>query len=137
MKNYYKSRTKSAWKKNGLLYENDEELDYIYNRYINTEWCDWCKIPFDSINFKTMDHEHLINKKYGLFRNILCNSCNKSREFKTNIYKMSSGYQLHITRNNKTILSKRSKDKLYLLRLGHQFKLQNPSLFPFYRERFQ
>jgi len=128
---------KKSWERMGLLWKDDKEFNSIYRRYTRAKHCEWCKTPFDERNKKCLDHEHLINKKYGSFRNILCHTCNLSREFKTNISKDKYGYRLQITRNKEHIFSKRSQNKLYLLRLGHQFKVQNPSLFPFYLIRFQ
>ncbi len=62
-----------SWKSIGLL----DEYEIIYDRYINTNNCDFCDVllTVDRYNKKTtkcMDHCHIT----GLFRNILCNSCN-------------------------------------------------------------
>jgi hypothetical protein len=65
------------WKRSGLVCDNYDEL---YNHYLKTAYCDACKVKL-SIDKKTtsttkcMDHCH----ETGLFRNILCHSCNVKR----------------------------------------------------------
>mgnify|MGYP003659814945 CR=1 FL=1 len=78
----YESTTKGmknvkilGWKSNGVKGDYDE----IYDRYINTEICDNCGIELVEgnklANRRCMDHCHTT----GLFRNILCHSCNVRR----------------------------------------------------------
>jgi hypothetical protein len=70
-KNAYKSNTKSKWKQRGLILDDFEN---IWNRYINTDKCDTCSVLLEGrgANQKCMDHDHIT----GLFRNVLCKSCN-------------------------------------------------------------
>ena len=65
--------TKYNWKRYGLIGNFDE----IYKRYEETTNCDLCNIFLEGNGsaMKCMDHSH----KTGLFRNILCNSCNVKR----------------------------------------------------------
>jgi hypothetical protein len=62
-----------GWIKKGLL----DDVDMVWDRYCNTEFCDDCRCqlihegPICSAR-KCMDHSH----KTGKFRNILCHSCN-------------------------------------------------------------
>ncbi len=72
-----KTRKKTEWKSMGL---NIEKFEDIYERYINTNKCDFCDVElvcgmFGS-NKKCMDHCH----STGEFRNILCNTCNIRRK---------------------------------------------------------
>ena len=65
------------WKKRGVIHQNFDEL---YEKFINTEYCDLCsvKLTIDRYNTSTtrcLDHCH----ETGEFRNVLCNSCNVKR----------------------------------------------------------
>jgi len=70
-----KSRTIARWKYRGLI----GDYESIYDRYINTTHCDLCNIElckgFKGGNKKCMDHDH----NTGLFRNIVCNTCNSNK----------------------------------------------------------
>ena len=73
-----KSRKISKWKKRGLICDNYEQL---YNHYCKTAYCDYCKVKLtidkkNTSTTKCMDHCH----ETGLFRNILCLSCNNKRK---------------------------------------------------------
>ena len=72
-----KSRRISHWKASGLICDN---YDQLYNHYLKTAYCDACKVKltYDKRNTSTtkmIDHCH----ETGLFRNILCHSCNVKR----------------------------------------------------------
>ena len=64
-----KSETISSWKKRGLIHDN---IDELYDNYLNTTECDVCKCAFDETNKRCMDHDHETN----LFRQFLCLKCN-------------------------------------------------------------
>ncbi len=70
-----KSKTINQWKHIGLVVTSKEEMDEIYDRWLNSERCEKKSCEYTETNWKCMDHEHL-NGKYGAFRNIICNSCN-------------------------------------------------------------
>jgi diketogulonate reductase-like aldo/keto reductase len=65
---------KAEWLRKGLVKDN---IDKVYNKYKNTTNCDLCNIFLEGngSTMKCMDHSH----NTGLFRNILCNSCNVKR----------------------------------------------------------
>jgi hypothetical protein len=72
-----KSNTISKWKQRGLITDN---YDSLYEHYLKTAYCDACKVllTYDKQNTATtkcVDHCH----ETGLFRNILCLSCNIKR----------------------------------------------------------
>jgi len=71
-----KSNRIACWKQMGLI---SEDYDKIYELYVNTWECDNCGIEliegFCGSNHRCMDHNH----RTGLFRNILCNTCNQMR----------------------------------------------------------
>ena len=86
IKEYYqtekgKMNTKiSNWKQKpkngyGLICENRDEYEYIYDRWLNSERCEECNKEYTEDNIKNMDHCHLT----GLFRNILCHICNVNK----------------------------------------------------------
>ena len=62
------------WKHSGVIHQNFDEL---YEKYINTEYCELCsvKLTVDKRTTSTtrcLDHDH----STGLVRNIVCHSCN-------------------------------------------------------------
>ena len=76
---YTKAQTISDWRHKGLVTTSEEELDEIYDRYINSNNCEKCGNEYTSTRDRHMDHSHLIDDKYGYFRNVLCRSCNQKR----------------------------------------------------------
>ena len=76
------NRKISDWKRNGLICENRDEYEYIYDRYLFSERCEEpeCNKEYTEDNWKCMDHCHLS----GLFRNIICHSCNTKRRTNDN-----------------------------------------------------
>ena len=70
-----KINTIKNWKRIGLIHDNYEEL---YDKYLNTTECNVCKYVFDNTNWRCLDHDH----ETGLFRQILCNSCNVQDNWK-------------------------------------------------------
>ena len=71
--NYDKVKRISKWKYRGLI----DNYDKVYERYEYTLFCDECRCDLDQCtkSLKCMDHDHTT----GLFRNILCNTCNVKR----------------------------------------------------------
>ena len=66
---YHKTETIKNWKYKGIINENLEE---IYETYINTMNCGHCGKVFEKLRDRCMDHCH----ETGLFRKIVCNRCN-------------------------------------------------------------
>ena len=69
-----KSRKINQWKHIGLIWETEEEIDEIYNRYLESKRCEIfiCSKEYKNGKDKDMDHDH----QNGKFRNVLCHSCN-------------------------------------------------------------
>jgi hypothetical protein len=71
-----KSSRITKWKKRNV---KSEDYDALYEYYLNCKYCENCEVELveGSIgaNKKCLDHDH----KTGLFRNILCHSCNIRR----------------------------------------------------------
>ena len=65
------------WKTSGVIHPDFNEL---YTHYINTWECENCHVDLVEgifgANKRTLDHDH----STGLFRNILCNTCNVRRK---------------------------------------------------------
>tara|TARA_R110000824_G_scaffold93846_1_gene226897 strand:+ start:29 stop:451 length:423 start_codon:yes stop_codon:yes gene_type:complete len=66
----------SDWKRKGVI---NNDFNSLYNYYINCKNCENCSIELIEgmygSNKRCLDHDH----KTGLFRNVLCNSCNIKR----------------------------------------------------------
>ncbi len=68
-----KKYTIGRWKKRGVI---TDDFDALYETYINTWNCENCDIELiagnTGANKRCLDHCH----KTGIFRNILCTTCN-------------------------------------------------------------
>ena len=69
-----------VWKQRGVITDN---WDAMYDHYIQTSFCDFCKVElsYDKHNTATtkcLDHDHTITDRPN-FRNILCHPCNVKR----------------------------------------------------------
>jgi hypothetical protein len=69
-----KSKRISKWKRRGVIHHDFDEL---YEKYINTEYCELCSVKLTEGKRSThttrcLDHNH----ETGEFRNIICHYCN-------------------------------------------------------------
>ena len=72
-----KTKRISMWKHRGVI---SEDFESLYNFYINCENCEECKVRLTEDKRMTettrcLDHDH----DTGLFRNVICHSCNCKR----------------------------------------------------------
>ena len=142
MKKYYRTSKRKNWRQRGLVFCSEEEFDEIFERYINSTNCEICNKKYKSSKDRHMDHEHLINEKYGVFRNVLCNSCNQLRsdnKMKSNNtsnvknivkkinkkYKQGYGWRFQVKLNGKTKTIKGSTNKQFLIEFAEQWYIDN------------
>ena len=69
---YHKTQTLCKWKRIGVINDNLEE---IYETYINTTECNHCGKVFESTRDRHLDHCH----ETGLFRKIVCRRCKRQK----------------------------------------------------------
>jgi hypothetical protein len=72
--NQYKCKTIHRWTRWGVIYHN---LDELYEVYINTMNCQHCGKEYKNSTDRCLDHDH----NSGLFRKIICRSCNNSDSY--------------------------------------------------------
>ena len=77
-----KKRKLNEWKRRGL-HETKEELDRIYDLFLNQELCNACDCVLTRNGDRcstqaSMDHDHYTNR----FRHIICRSCNTMDNWK-------------------------------------------------------
>ena len=83
--NRKKSNRIRNWKCKGLI---SDDYDKIYSHYLNSTHCELCNFEYNPTNWRCMDHNH----KTGLFRNVVCNSCNLSSNLKEMYKNNTSGH---------------------------------------------
>jgi len=123
----HKYNTLYHWRTRGM---NIDNVDEIYNKYIQCSECDWCCAPFKSRLDSDMDHCHLT----GEFRGILCNQCNNTANDCDNISWCNTynKYRVEIIRNRKNIFRKYCNTRQEAEIVLKQFKDENWWLFPWY-----
>lgn len=90
----------------GLICDSREEYEYIYWYWFYSERCEECNKEYTIKNWKCMDHCH----DTGLFRNILCNSCNLN--LKSNNTSKIPNISWHI-QSNGWLYRREIKGKIY------------------------
>ena len=72
-------------------------MDELYERYINSTECELCNKEYKNTTDRHLDHDHTT----GLFRNIVCCSCNASSKLKEINKNNTSGYKnIRLTKYN-------------------------------------
>jgi len=62
----------SSWKKQGIKFDNQEEVEFYYENYIKSTNCNWCGKEYKSSQDRHLDHCH----DCGRPRAIICFCCN-------------------------------------------------------------
>ena len=134
------SKVISGWRRRGLILTSKEEGYEIYWRRENSTHCEKCNKKYISTQNRCMDHEHLIDDKWGAFRNILCTSCNskihKIHSDNTTGYSGISKhirndckhgiiYKFRLSIDGKYTFIKSSVDKEKLIKFATQWKIDN------------
>ena len=70
---YRKSNVKSGWKNKGMVLNEGETWDEIFEIYETTTECMGCSRPFLKGEKRCLDHNH----EFGHIRGVICYSCNK------------------------------------------------------------
>ena len=81
-----KSYTLSNWKNEGLIDSNVDNYKKRYEAYIATTHCDVCQVEFKLSCDRCMDRDHHTN----LFRQFLCQDCNRKDRWKKKGLKIKS-----------------------------------------------
>jgi len=118
---YHKTFTLNTWRRSGLICDNFDEL---YDMYISTLNCNHCKKEFKTTRDRCMDHDHAT----GLFRSIVCRSCNNSDsyvKYPNNDYDSKKARYNYYHKNKVAILQqqkiKYEENKDYILQRQKQY----------------
>ena len=120
----WKNITKNGY---GLICDSRDDYELVYFTWLNSERCEECNKEYSKDNIKNMDHCH----DTGLFRNILCHSCNanlncnnKSGIPNISWFKERNGWRYVKQIKGKTY-SKFSKDLEWLKNYKKEFELKH------------
>ena len=127
----HRAKTKTNWKWNGLVFENDLAFSIVYKRLIFARKCELCQKTFTKSKDRQMEHDH----DTGKFRNVVCQSCNQRKADNKlpsdntsgykGIYWFSNSWVFQAYINGKTKHIKQMKDKDKLIAFAEQWKIDN------------
>jgi hypothetical protein len=106
-KNQYKINKKKSWKQKKILFNDNEDFDYWFNRYFNSTKCEICSKEYPNTIDRCLDHNHNDGKP----RNILCKCCNL-RKFDRKHYRnlLNNRYIYYDPNKDIYIFDKRNKN---------------------------
>ena len=85
----HKKKTIQNWRRIGLIDEEGDGYENLYNQYLQSSNCNACKCNL--IDSRDMDHDH----DTGLFRQVLCHRCNVYDYWKKYIDTPEDGFYLN------------------------------------------
>ena len=136
---YHKTQTIYQWKYKGVIYDDWDELYYVY---MNTLNCSHCNKEFKNSLDRHLDHDH----STGLFRAIVCQKCNchdsyikypdgydktkYDKEYYENNNEIIKEKTKEYRENNKKIIKEKKKNyyqnnKQYFCRLHKEYREAN------------
>ena len=138
---YHKCRKRYSWKRYGIIFQDEEHFDYIYNIYIRETNCDLCNKLFITSRDRQLDHCHLM----GDPRNIVCCHCNLIRKDnkkkptntgkdhihkrKDKNYKTGYCFQIQFVRDGKKIINTKRKTLEDAILCRDKFMDANPGTY--------
>jgi len=144
LRKYHKSKTLYDWYRRGVIFENEEHKQEIYQRYIYSSNCELCHKEYKNSLNRKIEHEHDPTKPN--FRSICCNKCNKQKKdvkipstnttgeqfiskCKSKKYTQGFCYRIQIRRDGKKVLATQRKTLEEAIIVRDKFIKEHPEIY--------